>query len=125
MEESTRTKIGISMKGNSNHKGYKQDFMSKVKIRNGNRGYVWWTDGYTDIKAKESPGVTFVRGRSLKTKNTNHSQTTKGRQWYNDGVKNYLLAEPPLASLNSGRMHFGMKVKKNVIEKAKNSHQTK
>lgn len=123
------------MKGNTNREGKQQQFMTKIKIRNGNRGYVWFNNGIVEVKAKECPEG-FTRGRLIKRLKwfndgvkewqaesapnaiPGRLKTLKGRQWYNDGNRNYLLAFPPKSMLDSGRMHFGMLPKITTIEKA-------
>lgn len=119
MTESTKRKISIKLKGNKNRLNKSHDFMTKIKIRNSNRGYHWFNNGLIEIKSKECP-ENFFKGRLEKNKPVRKPSKVKvTRKWYHDSYKNYLLSEEPTQMLLNKRLYIGMIKKKNKIENIK------
>lgn len=126
MEEATKNKISVRMKGNQNRKGKKQDFFVKIAIRDGNRGYHWYNDGKIEVKAKECPEG-FTKGRLPKGVWVHDNEkeflvkevpegVTKGRlwstagyHWYHDYKRNYLRKDYPTKEITNFQLVGKMK----------------
>lgn len=119
MKEITKQKISIKLKGNKNRLNKSHDFMTKIKIRNSNRGYHWFNNGLVEVKAKECP-ENFSKGRLDKNKPVRKpSKIQVTKKWYHDSYKNYLLSEEPTQMLLNKRLYIGMIKKKDKIENIK------
>ena len=114
-------KLSLLLKGNTHRVGTHHTNQSKTTIAEKNKGYHWYNNGQTELKAKEKPEG-FVSGRLPTNKNwyTNFETSiftntkpegknwikgrmsyNEGRSWYNDGTRNFLLEEPPFEKLKS------------------------
>lgn len=119
MTDSTKQKISIKLKGNKNRLNKPHDFMTKIKIRNSNRGYHWFNNGLIEVKSKECP-KDFFKGRLEKNRPVRKPSKVKLiRKWYHDSYKNYLLSEEPTQMLLNKRLYIGMIKKKDKIENIK------
>ncbi len=121
MEAEARKRISKRMKGNQNRLGKQHEYATKYKIKKANIGYVWWTNGPEEVKAKECPGPDFIRGRKMsigekvvatKVKNQTECHTSQGYRWYTNGFSNLYTNIEPIGYLQSGKVVYGMVKKK-------------
>lgn len=114
MNEAAKQSISKKMKGNKNRIGSHHNLYVKECIRIGNKGYHWYTDGTTEVKAKACPAG-FKPGRLPIEKEWFHIEekeylvpkgttppvnavkgryfSTKGYHWHSTAVKNFLMKD--------------------------------